>query len=72
MAETQTQPRAQEPATDHGFVLRDTDVRRKRPPVLSFLLRWETVRRAGRVLSLLALDLAGLFAAIFTALALEA
>ena len=35
------------------------DVRRKRPPALSFLLRMETLRRASRVVSLLALDFAG-------------
>jgi exopolysaccharide biosynthesis polyprenyl glycosylphosphotransferase len=48
---------------------RDTDMRRKRPPAISFLLRMETVRRAARVLSLLALDLVGVALAIFTALA---
>jgi exopolysaccharide biosynthesis polyprenyl glycosylphosphotransferase len=50
----------------------DRDVRRKRPAVLTFLLRLETVRRLGRVGSLLVLDFAGVFAAIFTALALKA
>jgi len=44
------------------------DVRRKKPPVLSFLLRMETLRRALRFVSLLAVDYAGLFAALFTAL----
>jgi exopolysaccharide biosynthesis polyprenyl glycosylphosphotransferase len=48
------------------------DVRSKRPPLLSFLLRLETLRRLGRVVSLLALDLAGVFLAIFTAIALKA
>ncbi|HSD79760.1 MAG TPA: sugar transferase [Solirubrobacteraceae bacterium] len=48
------------------------DVRRKKPPALSFLLRWETVRRLARVCSLMAIDLAGVFLAIFTALALKA
>jgi len=48
------------------------DMRRKRPPVLSFLLRLETLRRSARVLSLMALDLFGVFLAIFTALALKA
>jgi exopolysaccharide biosynthesis polyprenyl glycosylphosphotransferase len=48
------------------------DVRRKRPPVLSFLLRWETARRFGRVGSLLALDFAAVFIAIYTALGLKA
>src|SRR5260370_23436597 len=50
----------------------DRDVRRRRPAALSFLLRWETVRRLGRVISLLALDFAGVYAAIFTALTLKA
>ncbi len=48
------------------------DMRRKRWPVLSFLLRADTARRAVRVLTLLALDFAGLAAAIFTALVLKA
>jgi exopolysaccharide biosynthesis polyprenyl glycosylphosphotransferase len=50
----------------------DRDIRRKRPPALSFLLRMSTARRVGRVLSLLALDFAGISLAIFTALALKA
>jgi exopolysaccharide biosynthesis polyprenyl glycosylphosphotransferase len=49
-------------------VLPGVDVRRKRPPLLSFLLRMETLRRACRVVSLLALDFAALFSAIFVAL----
>jgi exopolysaccharide biosynthesis polyprenyl glycosylphosphotransferase len=48
------------------------DMRRKRPPALSFLLRMDTARRMARVISLMALDLAGIFLAIFTALALKA
>jgi len=48
------------------------DMRRKRWPALSFLLRVDTARRATRVLTLLALDFAGLSAAIFTALVLKA
>jgi len=44
-----------------------TDVRRKKPPALSFLLRLDTARRAFRVVSLLALDFAGIFLALFTA-----
>jgi len=44
------------------------DVRRKRPPLLSFLLRMETFRRIGRVASLLAIDFAGVAGALFTAL----
>jgi exopolysaccharide biosynthesis polyprenyl glycosylphosphotransferase len=51
---------------------RPRDVRRKRPPVLSFLLRWDTARRAVRVVVLLALDFAGVSLAIFTALAVKA
>jgi exopolysaccharide biosynthesis polyprenyl glycosylphosphotransferase len=48
------------------------DMRRKRPPALSFLLRMDTARRTVRVISLLGLDLAAVFLAIFTALALKA
>ncbi len=51
--------------------LPDHDIRRKRPPVLSFLLRMSTLRRLGRVVSLLALDFGGLALAIFTALVLK-
>jgi exopolysaccharide biosynthesis polyprenyl glycosylphosphotransferase len=50
----------------------ERDVRAKRPAVLSFLLRMETVRRVARVVSLLALDFVGVYAAIFTALAIKA
>src|SRR5215208_515382 len=53
-------------------VLPPTDIRRKRPPALSFLLRMDTLRRFCRVVSLLALDLAGVFAAIVTALMVKA
>jgi exopolysaccharide biosynthesis polyprenyl glycosylphosphotransferase len=48
------------------------DVRRKRPPALSFLLRMETLRKALRFATLLAVDFAGIFAALFTALLLKA
>jgi len=47
------------------------DVRRKRPPLLSFLVRIETLRRASRVLSLLVLDFIGVVGALFTALMLK-
>jgi exopolysaccharide biosynthesis polyprenyl glycosylphosphotransferase len=47
-------------------------MRRKRPPAISFLLHVETARRAARVVTLLALDFAGLSLAIFTALVLKA
>jgi exopolysaccharide biosynthesis polyprenyl glycosylphosphotransferase len=53
-------------------VLPPTDIRRKRPPALSFLLRMDTLRRFVRVITLLALDFAGVFAAIFTALMVKA
>ncbi len=49
-----------------------TDIRRKRPPALAFLLRMETLRRVARVGTLLALDFAGIFAAILTALMFKA
>jgi len=49
----------------------DRDVRRKRPPLLMFLLRKETLRRLTRVLSLLALDFVGVAAAIWTAIAIK-
>lgn len=48
------------------------DVRRKRPPMLSFLLRMDTLRQVARVVSLMALDFAGLFGAILAALCLKA
>jgi exopolysaccharide biosynthesis polyprenyl glycosylphosphotransferase len=50
----------------------DRDMRRKRPPALSFLLRMVTARRVAAVLTLLALDFLGVSLAIFTALALKA
>ncbi len=50
----------------------ERDMRRKRWPAISFLLRAETAGRIARVLTLLALDFAGLSAAIFTALVLKA
>ena len=51
--------------------LSDRDIRRKRPPALSFLLRMSTVRRLSRVLSLMAIDFAGVALAIFAALVLK-
>jgi exopolysaccharide biosynthesis polyprenyl glycosylphosphotransferase len=44
------------------------DVRRKRPPLFSFVLRMETLRKIARVVSLLVLDFAGVIGALFTAL----
>jgi exopolysaccharide biosynthesis polyprenyl glycosylphosphotransferase len=49
----------------------DTDIRRKRPFVLAALARPSSVQRVARVISLLALDFAGVALAIFTALALK-
>src|SRR6266550_9419262 len=40
------------------------DMRRKRPPALSFALRVSTLRRLARVVSLLALDFVGVALAI--------
>jgi exopolysaccharide biosynthesis polyprenyl glycosylphosphotransferase len=51
--------------------LPERDVRRKRPPLLSFLLRMDTLRGGARVLLLLVLDFAAIFGALFTALALK-
>ena len=68
-APTRTQEPAQRSAAGQDpIVLPAIDVRRKRPPALSFLLRWETLRRASRVLSLLALDFVCLLAALVVAL----
>jgi exopolysaccharide biosynthesis polyprenyl glycosylphosphotransferase len=53
------------------LALPERDVRRKRPPVLMFLLRKETLRRLVRVLTLLALDFVGVTAAIFTGIAIK-
>src|SRR5271155_5917918 len=49
----------------------DHDMRRKRPPALSFLLRMATARRVGAVVTLLAADFLGVALAIFTALILK-
>jgi hypothetical protein len=65
--------RTEERATSSAPVsLPPIDIRRKRPPALSFLLRLDTLRRISRVVSLLALDFAGIFAAIVTALMVKA
>ncbi len=65
------QTRSHSPARE-TIALPPVDVRRKRPPALSFLLRMETLRRASRVVSLLVLDLAGLLAALIVALMVKA
>jgi len=71
-APTQTQQR-DEPATEPvAIALPLVDVRRKRPPALAFLLRLETLRRALRVVSLLAIDFLGVFGAIYVALMVKA
>jgi exopolysaccharide biosynthesis polyprenyl glycosylphosphotransferase len=63
----------QPPAALSGLdaTLPERDVRRKRPPLLSFLLRMDSLRSVGRVGTLLAIDFAGVFGAIFTALAVK-
>jgi exopolysaccharide biosynthesis polyprenyl glycosylphosphotransferase len=50
----------------------ERDMRSKRPPALSLLLRMDTARHVARVLSLLALDFVGVAAAILTALVVKA
>jgi exopolysaccharide biosynthesis polyprenyl glycosylphosphotransferase len=58
----------------HGTVplpLPEHDVRRKRPPLLSFVLRLETLRRVSRVISLLVLDFVGVVGALYTAVVLK-
>jgi len=74
MPETTTKPKRPEAGTSppDALVLPQRDVRRKRPPMLSFVLRWETARRVGRVAILMALDFAGVSLGIFTALILKA
>src|ERR1700712_5662536 len=77
MPTTEQQPRegaerAQEDVPARGFELTDRDVRRKRPPVLSFLLKLDTLRKAVRVSTLLTLDFFGVYMAIITALWLKA
>jgi exopolysaccharide biosynthesis polyprenyl glycosylphosphotransferase len=54
------------------LTLPSRDIRRKKPPLLSFVLRQETLRRVSRVLSLLAVDYLAIYFAIFTALFLKA
>ncbi len=54
------------------FALSDRDVRRKRPPALSFLLKLDTVRIMFRVGTLFMLDAIGIYMAILTALWLKA
>ena len=66
-------PSGEPAALEHAepVLLPERDVRAKRPPMLSFLLRWATMRRVARVVTLVSLDLAGVFLAILTALLLK-
>jgi exopolysaccharide biosynthesis polyprenyl glycosylphosphotransferase len=66
------EPRLRPADPARPVVLPSVDVRRKRSPLLAFLLRMETMRRVCRVISLLALDFAGLFAALLVALMVKA
>ncbi|MGH2855891.1 MAG: nucleoside-diphosphate sugar epimerase/dehydratase, partial [Solirubrobacteraceae bacterium] len=54
-----------------GGRLPERDVRRKRPPVLMFLLRKETLRRILRIIVLLALDFVGVAGSIMTAITIK-
>src|SRR4051794_18152078 len=47
------------------------DVRARRTPIVPALVRYETARRVARVVALGALDLLGVYLAIWTALALK-
>lgn len=47
------------------------DMRRRRPPALSFLLKMDTLRRFTRIVTLLALDAIGVYAAILAALQIK-
>jgi exopolysaccharide biosynthesis polyprenyl glycosylphosphotransferase len=71
-APTQTQQRPYTSGETVTVDLPPVDVRRKRPPALAFLLRMETLRKALRVVSLLALDLGALYAALYVALMVKA
>ncbi|HET9104580.1 MAG TPA: sugar transferase [Solirubrobacteraceae bacterium] len=66
-------PRPAEGGRDEGpaYPLPELDVRRRRPPLATFLLRRGILRRAARVLSLLILDFAGVVASLFTAMVLK-
>jgi exopolysaccharide biosynthesis polyprenyl glycosylphosphotransferase len=72
LADVPTQTKERTHTGSAPVELRPFDMRRKRPPALAFVLRMETLRRATRVVSLLALDFAGLYVAIYTALMVKA
>ncbi len=72
------QEAARTPANGNGTlnapappVLPARDVRRKRPPLVSSVLRLETLRRVTRVASLLILDFIGVAGAVFTSMMLK-
>ena len=71
---TEDQPTAKPTPYIHvpATVRDDRDIRAKRPPALSFLLRMETLRRIARIVSLLALDVGAVVLSIFTAIGLKA
>ena len=54
-----------------AVALPERDVRAGRPLLLNSVLRFDTVRRLARVVTLGALDVAALFLAIWTALAIK-
>ncbi len=64
-------PRSAPTVLTPRFEHSERDIRRKRPPALSFLLRMSTLSRLARVTSLLLVDFAGVALAIFTALVLK-
>jgi exopolysaccharide biosynthesis polyprenyl glycosylphosphotransferase len=57
---------------DAGLSLPARDIRARKAPVRSALIRYEAVRRLTRVVILTVLDIAGVFGAIWTALELKA
>jgi exopolysaccharide biosynthesis polyprenyl glycosylphosphotransferase len=77
MPSTQQQPRegtgeAQQAAPAPDFTLGNRDVRRKRPPAMSFLLKLDTLRKIVRIGTLGTLDFFGIYMALLTALLLKA
>ena len=68
---TAVRPAPEAPELPLQTGLPERDVRRKRPPILTFLLRAETLRRILRVAALLALDFIGVAGALLTAMLLK-
>ncbi len=66
-----TLPSWQAPPEAPGAAEPEHDIRRRSPLLLSFVLQASTLRRLARVVTLLALDFAGVALAIFTALVLK-